>query len=105
MSKASRAKDSTASDLAAVSDNPEWTRDDFRKARKFADVFPDLVASIKRGRGPNKMPTKKLVTLRLSAAVVDHFKAMGPGWQTRIDETLQQAVRQRSSGTKKRASV
>jgi uncharacterized protein (DUF4415 family) len=24
----------------------------------------------------------------LSAEVIDHFKAQGPGWQTRIDETL-----------------
>lgn len=32
----------TKADLAAVSDNPEWTAEDFKKARPFAEVFPHL---------------------------------------------------------------
>lgn len=44
-------------------------------------------------RGPQKAPTKQLVSLRLSQEVLDHFRATGPGWQTRIDETLRHAVR------------
>lgn len=52
---------------------------------------------VRRGRrGPQKAPTKKLVSLRLSAEVVEHFKAGGPGWQTRIDETLAKAIRKRA---------
>jgi uncharacterized protein (DUF4415 family) len=52
---------------------------------------------VRRGkRGPQKAPTKKLVSLRLSADVVDHFKSTGPGWQTRIDGTLRQAIRKRA---------
>jgi uncharacterized protein (DUF4415 family) len=43
-------------------------------------------------RGPQIAPTKKLVSLRLSANVLAHYKATGPGWQTRIDETLKRAV-------------
>jgi uncharacterized protein (DUF4415 family) len=43
-------------------------------------------------RGPQKAPTKKLVSLRLSAVVLEHYKATGPGWQSRIDETLKRAV-------------
>jgi uncharacterized protein (DUF4415 family) len=35
-----------------------------------------------------KAPTKTLVSLRLSPEVIQHFKASGPGWQTRIDSTL-----------------
>lgn len=42
-------------------------------------------------RGKQVAPTKRLVTLRLSASVLEHFKAAGPGWQTRIDETLRRA--------------
>jgi uncharacterized protein (DUF4415 family) len=78
----------SARDLREVSDNPEWTEDDFAKAKPFAEVFPELAASIRRGRGPNKAPTKKLVSLRLSPQVVDAYKAKGPGWQSRIDEDL-----------------
>jgi uncharacterized protein (DUF4415 family) len=43
-------------------------------------------------RGPQKSPTKKQVTLRLSPEVLAHFKAKGRGWQTRIDETLKKAI-------------
>jgi uncharacterized protein (DUF4415 family) len=43
-------------------------------------------------RGPQKAPTKTLVSLRLSQDVLAYFKATGPGWQTRIDETLKSAI-------------
>lgn len=43
-------------------------------------------------RGPQKSPTKKQVSLRLSPEVIAHFKAKGKGWQTRIDETLKRAI-------------
>ncbi len=43
-------------------------------------------------RGPQKALTKKLVSLRLSPEVLAHYKASGPGWQTRIDQALKRAV-------------
>ncbi|MBR1087300.1 BrnA antitoxin family protein [Bradyrhizobium manausense] len=86
----------TARDMRAVSDNPEWTKDDFVRAKTFDEVFPTM----RKGRGPNRAPTKQQVTLRLSPDVVDYFKAEGPGWQSRIDETLVKIVkRKRSSDT------
>ncbi len=52
---------------------------------------------VRRGkRGPQKAPTKKLVSLRLSPEVIDHFKAGGPGWQTRIDSALLDSIRKRA---------
>jgi len=52
---------------------------------------------VRRGkRGPQKMPTKKLVSLRLSPEVIDHFKSSGPGWQTRIDSTLLESIKRRA---------
>jgi uncharacterized protein (DUF4415 family) len=52
---------------------------------------------VRRGkRGPQKAPTKKLVSLRLSPEVIDHFKSTGPGWQTRIDGALREAIRKRA---------
>jgi uncharacterized protein (DUF4415 family) len=47
-------------------------------------------------RGPQKAPTKKLVSLRLSSEVIEHFKAGGPGWQTRIDGALLDSIRKRA---------
>jgi uncharacterized protein (DUF4415 family) len=77
--------------IAADPDNPEWTKQDFRRARPFAKAFPTLAAS-RRVRGPQKQPTKVAVSLRLTREVVDHFKADGPGWQTRMDDALKKAA-------------
>jgi hypothetical protein len=42
--------------MREVSNNPELTKADFAKAQPFSKVFPDLSASIRKGRGPNKSP-------------------------------------------------
>ena len=66
----------SARDLRDVSDNPELTKQDFAKAKPFAEALPELAAAIRKGRGPNKAPTKKLVSLRLSGQVIDAHRAM-----------------------------
>jgi uncharacterized protein (DUF4415 family) len=75
-------------DWDAVSDNPELSDEQLAKAKPFAEALPELAAPIRRGRGPNKAPTKKLVSLRLSGQVIEKYKAAGPGWQSRIDQDL-----------------
>jgi uncharacterized protein (DUF4415 family) len=69
-------------------ESPELTNEQIAKAKPFAEVFPELAASIRRGRGPNKAPTKQLVSIRLSGQVLEAYKAKGPGWQSRIDADL-----------------
>ncbi|MFK4507341.1 BrnA antitoxin family protein [Bradyrhizobium daqingense] len=82
-----------------VDDNPEWTRADFAKATKFAagvrlkDIKPSQLASMVGKRGPQKTPTKIPVSIRLSPEVVKHFKAKGPGWQSRIDAALRRIIK------------
>ena len=39
-------------------------------------------------RGPQKEPTKELVSLRLDRDLVDRLRATGPGWQSRVNATL-----------------
>src|SRR5580658_1423142 len=73
-------------------ENPEWTKEDFARARPASEAVPDIVAAYRRGRGPQKRPTKRLVSLRLDPDVIDHFRARGPGWQARINSTLRKAV-------------
>ncbi len=77
----------TRADLTAVSDNPEWTAEDFAKAVPFDQAFPELATSIRR-RGTQKTPTKESTTIRLSREVIDHFRTIGRGWQGRIDKAL-----------------
>ena len=45
----------------------------------------------KMGRPPAAL-TKEVVTIRLDRDVVDHFKASGDGWQTRINEALRKVA-------------
>ncbi|MDE0135255.1 MAG: BrnA antitoxin family protein [Acidimicrobiaceae bacterium] len=53
------------------------------------DPWPDRFAKarVARGRPPVARP-KVSTTIRLSQDVIDHFRAGGRGWQTRIDEAL-----------------
>jgi uncharacterized protein (DUF4415 family) len=78
-------------------DNPEWTKEDFAKARPPAEVLPpELLAQFKGTRGQQKAPTKVAVSIRLSPEVVKHFKSKGPGWQSRIDDALRKIARKAS---------
>lgn len=71
-------------------ENPEWTAEDFRNAKPFAEVFPDLAAKeiARRGRGPQKAPRKQSISIRLDVDVLDKWRATGKGWQARINDTL-----------------
>lgn len=82
-------------DMREVLNNPELSEAELAGMKPFAELFPDLAGKIRRGRGPAKAPTKKLISLRLSPEVLAHFKAGGAGWQSRIDETLRKAVKRK----------
>jgi uncharacterized protein (DUF4415 family) len=83
-------------------DNPEWTKADFAAATKFPrgvrlkDLRPSDLARIRAKRGPQKVPTKIPVSIRLSPEVVKHFKEKGPGWQSKIDDALRKIVKKAS---------
>jgi uncharacterized protein (DUF4415 family) len=72
----------------------ELTAEDFAEFVTFPELPKSLQATLRKigQRGPQKAPTKKLVSLRLSPEVLDHYRATGPGWQTRIDEALKRVV-------------
>jgi len=74
-------------------ENPEWTESDFARARPASEVLsPEVLSAFRRPRGAQVAPTKVPISIRLSREVVDHFKAAGAGWQSRIDETLKKAI-------------
>jgi len=86
-------------------ENPEWTAEDFAKARPAAEVlsglFPKTVAATMlkpRGR-PRKEVTKAPVNIRLSPDVLDAFRATGRGWQTRVDEALKDWLKSHKPAT------
>ena len=50
---------------------------------------------VRPGR-PRKAAPKEAVSLRLDPDVLQHFRASGPGWQSRINAALRKAARLRS---------
>ena len=71
-------------------DVPELTDEYFANARPISE-FPELLAAFERARGQRgaqKTPVKDRVGLRLDHDVVAHFRATGPGWQSRINDIL-----------------
>ena len=83
-------------------ENPEWTKADFARATNWPrglglkDLKPAELDRLVGKRGPQKAPTKIPVSIRLSPEVITHFKAKGPGWQSRIDEALRKIVKKAS---------
>jgi uncharacterized protein (DUF4415 family) len=80
-------------------ENPEWTDEEFARARPAAEVLreqfgAEVAAQLlkpKRGRPP-KAARKRAINIRLSPEVLEHFRASGPGWQTRVDDVLKSHV-------------
>ena len=52
---------------------------------------------LRRGRGPQRAPTKVSTTVRLDSDVLEYFRATGPGYQTRMNEALRQAMKRKVS--------
>ncbi len=78
--------------IAADPDAPEATDDQIAQARPFAEAFPELMESIRRGRGrPPVDSPRQQISIRLDADVIAKFKATGKGWQARMNEALRQA--------------
>ena len=87
-------------------ETPELTAEWFARARPAAEVLreqfgAEAVARLlkpKRGRPPKVSP-KRAINIRLSAEVLEYFRATGPGWQTRVDAVLRKyAARRPATG-------
>jgi len=69
--------------IASDPDNPEWTEDDFRQAKTFAEMFPELARGLAEDAEASAW---------LDREAVEKFQSQGPGWQERINEVLRKAV-------------
>lgn len=78
-------------------DNPEWTAEDFARAKRGDDIPAAIRAAFPkaaRGRpiGSTSANTKKPVTLRLDPDVLEGWRNTGPGWQSRMNDALRAAL-------------
>jgi uncharacterized protein (DUF4415 family) len=76
-----------ASSWVDPDDAPALTEEHFRRA----DVY-EGDRLVRRGRPPVGAEPKLAVKLRLPRHVIEVFKAGGPGWQTRISNTLEAVI-------------
>lgn len=81
--------------IAADPDAWELTLEDIKSMRPMSETHPELLEAIRRSRGKQKAPTKIATSIRLSENVLEAYKQSGPGWQSRIDEDLQEIIAKR----------
>ena len=75
-------------------ENPEWTEEDFARAKPFKEGFPEQYAACKKnkgGRPPVEQP-KVHIGFRLAADVVKGVRATGPGYNARVEKVLREAL-------------
>ena len=79
--------------IASDDDAKEASDSDLTQAKPFAEAFPDLMDTIRRGRGrPAVANPRKQISLRLDGDVIDKFKSTGKGWQGRLNDALRKAA-------------
>ncbi|HEY7301223.1 MAG TPA: BrnA antitoxin family protein [Xanthobacteraceae bacterium] len=83
-------KRTTKSKWTDPDDAPRLDRDWFKRAE-----IREGNRLIRPGR-PRKAAPKQAISLRLDPDVLDHFRAGGPGWQSRINAALRKAAGLRS---------
>ena len=71
----------------------ELSRADMKLFKPTSEILPKELLSVlpRRGRPPVPNPKQQL-TIRLNGEIVDFFKARGKGWQTNINNILQEYV-------------
>jgi len=87
-------------------DSPPLSQDLLAGLRPVSETHPEILNAYRegglRGRGPQKAPTKTLLSMRYSTEVLAYFRATGPGWQTRMDEALKQWIQDQPPSTSAR---
>jgi uncharacterized protein (DUF4415 family) len=75
-------------------DNPEWTEEDFAKARDAEPLPPEVIAAFGKKRGRPRLEAPKVqVSLRLDPDVLDYFRSTGEGWQARVNDALRRVMK------------
>lgn len=82
-----RKKDTTKREWVDPDDAPELTDEWFDAADFYSGG-----KLVRRGRPKSDAP-KEAVSLRLDPDVLTHYRATGPGWQSRINEDLRKAAK------------
>jgi uncharacterized protein (DUF4415 family) len=76
-------------------ENPEWPAEAAAQAKPFSEVFPEQFASCRsRGGRPPLEAAKVHIGVRLAADVIETGKAIGEGYNARVEKGLREALEQ-----------
>jgi len=73
-------------------ENPEWTAEDFRNAKPFAEVFPELARSIAENGVTVVGDPKVNDVVVLDPDVAKKLRSQGKDWQARGNAILRKAL-------------
>ena len=77
--------------IAADPDTFELGEVWFMSAHPAIEADPETVKRWRRSRSKRTQPEDS-VTVQIDADIATYFRASGPGWQTRLNETLRQVI-------------
>lgn len=72
--------------IAADPDDEELSDESAKRPMTFAEAMQR-----QRGRPPVEAPRRQ-ISIRLDPDLIDHYKATGKGWQTRLNDDLRKAA-------------
>jgi uncharacterized protein (DUF4415 family) len=72
-----------------------WTDEDFAGAKRTPMAAPEVIAGIRRARGPTR--TKEAISIRLDMDLVEKLRATGPGWQSRVNDALREWLKKNAA--------
>ena len=71
-------------------DCPEWTSEDFARARQWMKDNPETLQKLRNATF--NWPAKEWAYIPIDYDILDHFRAGGPDWHKRLNDTLRKAV-------------
>jgi uncharacterized protein (DUF4415 family) len=74
-------------------DSPPASDEMLAKLQSLSKAPARLQDAVRRFRGPQKAPTKKMVSLRLSQETLERYRKTGHGWMTRMSADLDKAAK------------
>jgi len=81
---------------ADLDENPEWTAEDFDRARPFSDAHPEFFAAWQKEKNKGGRPKvehpRAHIAFRWDPDLVAHIKATGKGYNARVEKIMRNAL-------------
>jgi uncharacterized protein (DUF4415 family) len=73
-------------------ENPEWTEEDFARARPFREFFPEFVEAWEQNGKVLVAVPKVDIAFSLDPEIVESIRASGSDYNARVERVLREAI-------------